>query len=151
MIGKKRGIIDLMLSRTTRRHWADEAPYRRAESAEGKIGADEITQAKRYAMALTKDERFHTVKGVRWHVGILSNSYDEARADIEGGPDPARQLIHRQNNITVGIETWGELIEKNRARCQFFQENLQHTADAPRSVIFRSDIANTGGRHRKRR
>ncbi len=31
--------------------------------------------------------------------------------------------------MKVGIKTWGELIEENRARLQFFQEHLQHTAD----------------------
>lgn len=29
-----------------------------------KIGPDEITQAKRYAIAVSRDERFHTIKGV---------------------------------------------------------------------------------------
>jgi hypothetical protein len=35
----------------------------------------------------------------------------------------------RGANVKVGIKTWGELIEENRARLQFFQETLQHTAD----------------------
>src|SRR5581483_763265 len=132
VIGKKWGIVDLMLSRATRRHRANDIEHLVVELKAPKvvIGADEITQAKRYAMAVSKDERFHTVKGVRWHFWIVSNSYDEfARADIEGGPDPARQLIHRKDNISVGLKTWGELIEENRARLQFFQEHLEHSAD----------------------
>lgn len=139
VIGKKRGIVDLMLSRATRRHRADDIEHLVVElkAPRVKIGADEITQAKRYALAVSKDERFHTVKGVRWHFWIVSNSYDDfARGDIDGGPDPARQLIHRQNNITVGIKTWGELIEENRARLQFFQENLQHTADESTAIRY---------------
>ena len=101
------------------------------------IGAEEITQAKRYAMAVSKDERFHTVQGVRWHFWIVSNSYDDfARGDIEGGPDPARQFIHRKDNISVGIKTWGELIEENRARLQFFQEHLQHSADESAAIRY---------------
>src|SRR3546814_13177142 len=88
-------------------------------------------------MAVSRDERFHTVKGVRWHFWIVSNSYDDfARSDIEGGPDPARQLIHRKDNISVGIKTWGELIEENRARLQFFQENLQHSADESAAIRY---------------
>jgi hypothetical protein len=137
VIGKKRGIVDLMLSRATRRHRANDIEHLVVELKAPKvvIGADEITQAKRYAMAVSKDERFHTVKGVRWHFWIVSNSYDEfARADIEGGPDPARQLIHRKDNISVGIKTWGELIEENRARLQFFQEHLQHSADESAAI-----------------
>jgi hypothetical protein len=132
VIGKRRGIVDLMLSRATRRHRADDIEQLVVElkAPKVRIGADAITQAKRYAMAVSQDERFHTVRGVRWHFWIVSNSYDDyAKGDIEGGPDPARQLIHRKNNISVGIKTWGELIEENRARLQFFQEHLQHTAD----------------------
>lgn len=139
VIGKKRGIVDLMLSRATRRHRANDIEHLVVELKAPKvvIGADEITQAKRYAMAVSKDERFHTVKGVRWHFWIVSNSYDEfARADIEGGPDPARQLIHRKDNISVGIKTWGELIEENRARLQFFQEHLEHFADESAAIRY---------------
>src|SRR3546814_16992924 len=88
-------------------------------------------------MAVSRDERFHTVKGVRWHFWIVSNSYDDfARSDIEGGPDPARQLIHRKDNISVGIKTWGELIEENRARLQFFQAQLQHSAEESADIRY---------------
>ena len=31
-----------------------------------------------------------------------------------GGPDPAHRLIYLKDNISVGIKTWGELIEENR-------------------------------------
>jgi hypothetical protein len=136
-VGKKRGIVDLMLSRASRRHRAHDIEHLIVElkAPRVKIGAEEITQAKRYAMAVSKDERFHTVKGVRWHFWIVSNSYDEfARTDIEGGPDPLRQLIHRKDNISVGIKTWGELIEENRARLQFFQEHLQYSADESAAI-----------------
>jgi len=139
VIGKKRGIVDLMLSRATRRHRADDIEHLVVElkAPKVKIGADEITQAKRYAMAVSRDERFHTVKGVRWHFWIVSNTYDDfARSDIEGGPDPARQLIHRKDNISVGIKTWGELIEENRARLQFFQDQLQHSADESAAIRY---------------
>jgi len=139
VIGKKRGIIDLTLSRATRRHRANDVEHLIVELKAPKvtIGADEITQAKRYAMAVSKDERFHTVKGVRWHFWIVSNRYDDfASADIEGGPDPTRELIHRKDNISVGIKTWGELIEENRARLQFFQEHLQHSADEGAAIRY---------------
>jgi hypothetical protein len=38
--------------------------------------------------------------------------------------------------MTVGIKTWGELIEENRARLQFFQEHLQHTADESAAIRY---------------
>jgi hypothetical protein len=137
VVGKTRGIVDLMLSRATRRHRANDIEHLVVELKAPKvtIGAGEITQAKRYAMAVSKDDRFHTVDGVRWHFWILSNSYDDfAKSDIAGGPDPARRLVHRKDNISVGIKTWGELIEENRARLQFFQEHLQHSADESAAI-----------------
>jgi hypothetical protein len=42
----------------------------------------------------------------------------------------------RGRNVTVGIKTWGELIEENRARLQFFQEHLQHTTDESSAIRF---------------
>ena len=29
----------------------------------------------------------------------------------------------------VGIKTWGQIIEENKARLQFFQERLEHQVD----------------------
>ncbi len=36
----------------------------------------------------------------------------------------------------MGIKTWGELIEDNRARLQFFQEHLQHSADESTAIKY---------------
>jgi hypothetical protein len=131
VIGKSRGIVDLMFSRTTRQHRADDIEQLVVElkAPRVKIGANEIVQANKYAMAVSNDERFRTVGGVRWHFWLVSNDYDDyAKGAIEGGPDQKGRLIWRKDNVTVGIKTWGELIEENRARLQFFQEHLQHNA-----------------------
>jgi hypothetical protein len=42
----------------------------------------------------------------------------------------------RKENVSVGIKTWGELIEENRARLQFFQEHLQHNADESAAIRY---------------
>ncbi len=139
VIDKKRGIVDLMLSRSMRRHRANDIEHLIIElKAPSVVISDQaISQAKRYAIAVSQDERFHTVKGVRWHFWLISNQYDEfAKEQMEGGPDPLRQLVHRKDNITVGIKTWGEIIEENRARLQFFQEHLQHSADENSALQF---------------
>jgi hypothetical protein len=139
VIGKKRGIIDLMFSRVTRRHRANDMEHMVVElkAPSVKVGADAITQAKKYAIAVLADERFHSVKGIRWHFWLVSNDYDAyARNEIDTGPDPERRLIMRGVNVTVGIKTWGELIEENRARLQFFQEHLQHTADESQAIKY---------------
>jgi hypothetical protein len=139
VVGKKRGIIDLMFSRVTKRHRANDMEHMVVElkAPRVKIGADAITQAKKYALAVLSDDRFRTVKGIRWHFWLVSNAYDEyARNEIETGPDVERRLIMKGTNVTVGIKTWGELIEENRARLQFFQEHLQHTADESSAIRY---------------
>ena len=139
VIGKTRGIIDLMFSRVTRRHRANDMEHMVVElkAPRVKIGSKEIVQAKSYAMAVASDERFRTVPGIKWHFWIVSNDYDDyARYEIDNGPDPERRLIGRGLNMAVGIKTWGELIEENRARLQFFHEHLQHTADESASIRY---------------
>lgn len=128
-----------MFSRATRRHRAHDIEHVIVElkAPRVKIGAKEITQAKQYAIAVTSDERFSTVDGVRWHFWLVSNTYDDfAKYEIEAGPDRERRLIAKGTRHIVGIKTWGELIEENRARLQFFQEHLQHTADESAAIKY---------------
>lgn len=137
VVGQKRGIIDLMLSRATRRYRADEFEHLVVElkAPRVKIGADEINQIRKYALAVRTDERFHSVKGVRWHFWVISNDLDElGRETIDTGVDPERRLIARGPNFTVGMKTWGELIDENRARLQFFQEQMQHTVSESQAM-----------------
>ena len=135
--GQKRAIVDLMFSRASRRHRANDIEHLVVElkAPKVRIGADELAQIKKYAQAVRADERFSAVKGIRWHFWIVSNSYDEmAEYEIDGGPDRDRRLIARTGDHTVGIKTWGEIIEENRARLQFFQEQMQHTVSESQAI-----------------
>jgi hypothetical protein len=40
-----------------------------------------------------------------------------------------RKILAASRRPLSHPQTWGEIIEENRARLQFFQDNLQHTAD----------------------
>ena len=136
--GKKRGIVDLMLSRAAKRHRADDFEHLVVElkAPAVVIGAEEITQIKKYALAVSSDERFKK-SGVRWHFWIISNKYnDYAQNEIDGGPDADRRLILKKNNISVGIKTWGEIIDENKARLQFFQEHLKHNVTEDDAIKF---------------
>lgn len=138
VVGQKRGIIDLMFSRAVRNHKPDDKEHMIVElkAPKVKIGPDEITQIMKYQHAVTSDERFNTVPGLRWHFWIVSNELTEYAKNIIKGVDPRRRLIHRSENVSVGIKTWGEIIEENRGRLQFFQEHLQHTADQDESLKY---------------
>jgi hypothetical protein len=47
--------------------------------------------------------------------------------------------IQKSNNITVGIKTWAQLIQENRARLQFFQEQLDYQVDQSTALKFLQD------------
>lgn len=132
LLTRKRGIVDLMLSRVQKRHRADDYEHLVIElkAPKVKLGAKELTQIKDYAMSVSRDDRFHRVKGVRWHFWLISDEYDDFVAgEIESGPDPLRRLINRGSNYSIGIKTWGEVLDENNARLQFIKEKLEHHAD----------------------
>lgn len=126
-VSQERGIVDLMLSRTLRRHRADELEHLIVElkRPQVKIGDKEVAQIEKYAISVAADERFRTVKGVKWTFWAISDDVDKyARYRMgEGG------VISSKDNILVGIKTWGQVVEENKARLQFFQERLEHQVD----------------------
>ena len=126
-VSQDRGIVDLMLSRTLRRHRAEELEHLVVELKRPKVklGDEAITQVEKYALSVANDERFRTLNGVTWTFWAISDDVDQYatyRMDSRG-------VISSKNNITVGIRTWAQIIEENKARLQFFQEKLEHQVD----------------------
>ena len=126
-VSQERGIIDLMLSRTLRRHRADEVEHLVVElkRPKVKIGHDEITQVENYAISVARDERFRLVNGVTWTFWAISDDVSEYAAYRMND----RGVISSKDGLSVGIRTWGQIIEENKARLQFFQEKLEHQVD----------------------
>lgn len=141
VIGQKVGIVDLMLSRTMRRHKADEVHNLVVElkAPSVHIGPAETVQAKKYAIAVASDERFSSIKNVTWSFWLVSNEYDEFTREEMQSVDPARGLIRNSGNVIVGVKTWAELIEENRSRLQFFQEKLNHEVDDSEALRYLQD------------
>jgi Histidine kinase-, DNA gyrase B-, and HSP90-like ATPase len=136
---RKRGIVDLMLSRAQKRHRANDYEHLVVElkAPKVKLTAKELTQIKDYALSVSRDPRFHRVDGVRWHFWLVSDEYDEfVASEIESGPDPLRRLINRGANFSIGIKTWGEILDENNARLQFVKEKLEHRADEGQALAF---------------
>jgi hypothetical protein len=136
---RKRGIVDLMLSRAQKRHRANDYEHLVVElkAPKVKLTAKELTQIKDYALSVARDSRFHRVDGVRWHFWLVSDEYDEfVASEIESGPDPLRRLINRGANFSIGIKTWGEILDENNARLQFVKEKLEHRADEGQALAF---------------
>jgi hypothetical protein len=139
LLTRKRGIVDLMLSRAQKRHRANEYEHLVVElkAPKVKLTAKELTQIKNYALSVSRDARFHRVDGVRWHFWLVSDEYDEfVQSEIESGPDPRRRLVNRGPNYSIGIRTWGEILDENNARLQFVNEKLEHHADEDQALAF---------------
>lgn len=139
VVGKSRGIVDLMFSRSQRRHRANDIEHLVVELKAPKVvlSAKDMTQIEGYALAVERDPRFNTVDGVRWHFWLVSDEYnEEVEARIDGGPDPRRRLITKRARVSVGIKTWSEIIEDNLARLQFVKEALEHKVDDGQALAY---------------
>lgn len=139
VIGKSRGIVDLMLSRSQRRHRSNDIEHLVVELKAPKVilGAKDMMQIESYALAVEKDARFNGGQGLKWHFWLVSDEYDEAvEARIQGGRDPRRRLITERPRVSVGVKTWSEIIEENQARLQFIKEALEHRVDDGQALAF---------------
>ena len=139
LLMRKRGIVDLMLSRAQKRHRADDYEHLVVElkAPKVKLTSKETTQIMDYALSVARDPRYHRVNGVRWHFWLVSDEYDDyVQSMLEGGPDRERRLIHRTDKVSVGVKTWGEILDENNARLQFVKEALEHNADDGQALAF---------------
>lgn len=124
-IDNSRGIVDLMLTRSIPQNHADKLEHLVIELKAPKvpIGAKEIQQIESYAFAVAEDERFNKLD-VKWNFWILSNNTD-AYADKKAEPDTTGQgIIYKNDNITIQIKTWGQLIKECKHRLEFVREHL---------------------------
>ena len=94
-------------------------------------------QTEGYALAVEEDPRFNRVEGLRWHFRVISDEYNkEVDARIRNGPDPQRRLIQKGQRVSVGVKTWGEILEENNARLQFVKEKLEHRVDEEQALTY---------------
>jgi len=136
---RKHGIVDLMLSRVQKRYRADDYEHLVVElkAPKVKLTSNHLTQIKDYALSVSRDDRYHRVKGVKWHFWLIADSYDDfVESEIASGPDPKRRLVNLGQNVSVGVKTWGEILDENNARLQFVKEALDHNVDDSHALAF---------------
>ena len=134
-VSKERGIVDLMLSRAIRRYKADELTHLVVElkAPKVKINRDEITQVEEYAISVMQDERFKNVK-TRWAFWAISDDYGDYARHRMNQNHWEDGKIYEADNATIWVKTWGQVLDENRARMQFFQEHLEYEADKGTSL-----------------
>ncbi|GAB3129497.1 ATP-binding protein [Novispirillum itersonii] len=138
-IDGKRGIIDLMLSRSIKRNRADELEHMVVElkAPSVSIGSDEITQIEKYAFSVADDDRFHGIK-TRWEFWIISNALDRYAQNRARSAHLPEGVIHKSDDglMTIHAKTWSQVIQENKTRLRFFKEKLEHTADRGASLRY---------------
>lgn len=138
-IDDKIGIVDLMLSRSVPRNHADELEHLVVELKRPavKVGADEITQIKKYAFTVADDERFLSMK-TRWSFWVISNDLDAfARAETRQRSKP-RGMVYQsdEGHIEIWVKSWSEVIAECKARMRFVQDHLQANVDTEHSFKY---------------
>ncbi len=131
-IDGKVGIVDLMLSRSVPQNHADEREHLVVELKRPSVtvGADEITQVKKYAFTVADDERFRHLK-TRWSFWVLSNDLDAfARVETrQKGKSRGQVFQSEDGSIEVWVKTWAEVIAECKSRLKFVQDHLQANVD----------------------
>jgi hypothetical protein len=125
----KKGIVDLMLSKSVPKNHSDEIEFLVVElkAPKVKIGQNELNQIENYAFAVSADERFRGLKS-RWEFWIISNDMDEHVRRKANQQNYPRGTIFQsdENNImmTIKVKTWSEIIAENKHRYNFVKTHL---------------------------
>lgn len=133
----KKGIVDLMLSRSIPQNRVEEREHLVVELKRPtvKIGSAEITQVKDYAFAVAEDDRFEALK-TRWSFWVISNGFDPAgKRDARQDGQPSGRVF-KQGNIEIWCKTWGELIEEAKSRMKFVEDHLKANIDKEASLRY---------------
>lgn len=127
---KARGIVDLMLSKQRRLHRVSDVEHLVVELKAPKvpIGRKELGQIEEYAQSIISDSRFDKAN-TRWRFWALSNDVDEDALDMRQIPNAPEGTVVDSSGLTIVVRRWGQIINENKARLQFFQERLNHSVD----------------------
>jgi len=137
-INRKKGIVDLMLSRQIPRNRENELEHLVVELKRPsvKIGKKDIDQIESYALAVARDERFRGVD-TKWHFWIISNDYDEyadIKLNAEGNKEGVLFRFTKNMDVTVWLKTWSQLLRENDHRLQFIRGKLNYNIDSEQAL-----------------
>lgn len=126
------GIVDLMLSRKIPQARLDQIEHLVIElkRPNKKIDSEVTNQIEKYAFAVAEDERFKGTN-TRWIFWAVSNDMDDhTRRKTTNQKNRPDGILHEaeDQNLTIWVKTWGQIIEACRSRLAFFQEKLEYQA-----------------------
>jgi hypothetical protein len=129
-------IVDLMLSKAA--FFADRREHLVVELKRPsvRLSQKELGQITNYAVAVSRDERFRTVK-VRWEFWLLGDDMDEIVEELSNKPGQPPGLYTEGANYKVWVRRWAEVLEENRQRLHFYRDHLDYE---PEEVTELTDV-----------
>ena len=85
------------------------------------MGAEEITQIKKYAFTVIADEAFNTEK-VTWKFVLLANDLDGYAVQETTGDSLPPGCIYSKGNVTIWVQRWSDVLETGKLRYEFFRD-----------------------------
>ena len=133
------GIIDLMLSRSLPCSREDEVEHLVVElkAPDVKVGSKECSQIESYAFAIAADERFSSLKA-RWSFWVISNDMDDTAKFKTRQDRRAPGILYKSddNNVTIWVKTWSQIIKENKYRLKFVQDKLNYDVDKSEGIQY---------------
>lgn len=134
LIDDKDGIPDLMISRAfDRDRGRKEHLVIELKRPKIKLGAKEITQIKKYALAVVGDERFSKFK-VTWKFVVLGNDWDEFAEQEASERSKPYGCIGDHDTHTVWMSRWSDVLHEAKSRYDFFSERLEVEASTDQGI-----------------
>lgn len=133
-----RGIVDLMLSRNIQTAGSEDREHLVVELKRPsvKVNADVITQIKKYAFAVSDDERFRGVDA-KWIFWAISSDMDDYAKREVSQRDRPRGMLHQSEDrrVTIWVKTWSQVVNDCKSRLKFFSDNLNYIPTQESSLV----------------
>jgi hypothetical protein len=132
---QKQGILDLVLSKSIKRHSSDRHEHLVVELKRPSvvISEKEVAQVRKYSLAIRSDSRFKE-GSPKWVFWLVGNSYDDLVRDSFVESETYHGAVAIKDDHVILVRTWGEIIEDAKSRMKFFSDNLNFEAQTAPSL-----------------
>jgi hypothetical protein len=133
--GRRRGIVDLVLSRRIPTPYPTELHHLVIELKAPKkpLAAEDTQQIKSYAYAVSRDERFKGL-ATKWRFWLVGNDLSEFVERELDNDLPRGVLQQTTDGITISVRRWSELIQEARGRLEFVQRELNYEVNRDQAL-----------------
>lgn len=101
------------------------------------LSDDDVSQLRRYAQAIVKDERFRQ-PNVTWEFWLVGNSVSDAVDGQRREPGRAFGVV-QAHPYRIVVKTWAEVISAAEHRLKFVQNSLQFESNRDSGLAFMRD------------